>query len=115
MTKRKRPSAPRRGVPDFEGGVVGAQHRDAVNVLTREIRGQKEAIFMPRGISRLGSDGFEIAHSLQHTTMEMRRLSEALEVLVNEARALGFSWASIGFCVGTTGEAARQRWGELDG
>jgi hypothetical protein len=37
-----------------------------------------------------------------------RRVTEA----VKEARAEGHSWASIGAMVGTSGEAARQRYGQ---
>ena len=37
-----------------------------------------------------------------------RRLSQT----VKEARADGHSWASIGAMVGTSGEAARQRYGQ---
>lgn len=114
MTKRKRPGPPRRGVPDFEGGMVGAEHEGDVDVIVRALGGRREAIFLPRGITRLGEEGFDTAHRLQHLTLEMSRLSEGLTAAVNDARALGFSWSSIGFCVGTTGEAARQRWGYVD-
>jgi hypothetical protein len=37
-----------------------------------------------------------------------RRVTEA----VNKARADGHSWASIGAMVGTSGEAARQKYGQ---
>ncbi len=37
-----------------------------------------------------------------------RRLADAVSV----ARAAGHSWASIGAMVGTSGEAARQRYGQ---
>ncbi|MCX6460780.1 MAG: hypothetical protein NTZ03_10785 [Actinobacteria bacterium] len=35
----------------------------------------------------------------------------ALLESVGEARSAGYSWAAIGVIVGTTGEAARQRYG----
>ena len=38
---------------------------------------------------------------------------EETDELVAEARSAGLSWAVIGWSVGTTGEAARQRWGYL--
>lgn len=103
------------GLGEFEGAQIGRFHDGAVEVRVVEHGdGSRSAILVPRGIKRLGEEGFEVMHSLQHITGELAQLSDALEREVNGARALGFSWASIGFCIGTTGEAARQRWGYLD-
>lgn len=93
----------------------GQEWEGAVDVVVRGGPAGREAVVVPRGIARLGEEGFELMHTLQHIALELARLTDSLEVTVDSARARGMSWASIGFCVGTTGEAARQRWGDLDG
>ena len=50
------------------------------------------------------------------TASEERATAEArLAEAVSVARAEGHSWAAIGAMVGTSGEAARQRYGRLAG
>jgi len=50
------------------------------------------------------------------TASEERAAAEArLAEAVSVARAEGHSWAAIGAVVGTSGEAARQRYGRLAG
>lgn len=120
MTKRKRTERPNpfrepaAWHASFEGGVIGSEHDGDVDVVVRTSGKDREAIFMPRGISRLGEEGFDQARELQRITSALRIGTERLDVAVLDARVLGFSWDSIGFCVGTTGEAARQRWGHFN-
>lgn len=65
----------------------------------------------PRGITRLGQPGVESAERLQEAAASILAVTRRLDEVVSEARARGLSWDSVGFCVGMTGEAARQRWG----
>lgn len=49
-----------------------------------------------------------------HSASEVRAAAEAcLAEAIAAARADGHSWAAIGAMVGTSGEAARQRYGRL--
>lgn len=43
------------------------------------------------------------------------RAEQQLADAVTAARAAGYSWATIGSLAGTSGEAARQRYGQLVG
>ena len=97
---------------DWSGATIGAAWDGEVEVVVREIDGEREAIFVPRGIQRFGEEGFERMRNLQHLVMRLRELADELDAEVERARVTGLSWDSIGFCVGTTGEAARQRWTE---
>lgn len=45
------------------------------------------------------------------TADELKRAVSRLRIEVDDARRAGASWDSIGAMVGTTGEAARQRFG----
>lgn len=59
-----------------------------------------------------GSDAHalrEIRHAFARRAEAEREINEAVAV----ARAEGHSWASIGAMLGTSGEAARQRYGQL--
>ena len=49
----------------------------------------------------------EVRHAFQARAGAERQLADAVSV----ARAEGHSWAAIGTMVGTSGEAARQRYG----
>ena len=50
----------------------------------------------------------DVRQAFLHRAEAERRLADAVSV----ARANGHSWASIGAMVGTSGEAARQRYGQ---
>jgi hypothetical protein len=67
---------------------------------------------VPRSIGRLTGEAGEVVQQLQDTVLQVVALEEHLEVLVLEGRALGVSWGGIGWSVGTTAQAARQRWSE---
>lgn len=118
MTKRKRrpaAHAPAPALGEFAGRSIGAEHDGDVEIRVLDHGPYRHAVALPRGITRLGEEGLEVMHSLQLITSELGRLTESLAGAIDDARALGFSWASIGFCIGTTGEAARQRWGVNEG
>jgi hypothetical protein len=50
----------------------------------------------------------DIAHGFSHVAEAERELADAVSV----ARAEGHSWSAIGAILGTSGEAARQRYGK---
>lgn len=52
-----------------------------------------------------------VREGFEDLALAQKRLSERVSV----ARAAGHSWASIGAMMGTSGEAARQRYGAKDG
>lgn len=75
--------------------------------------GKQHAALMPKALGKLGKEGILMASDIQHTVISIRKQQEELEELIEQARDLGMSWNSIGWCVGTTGDAARQRWGVM--
>jgi len=54
-----------------------------------------------------------VEQGLFQAISERARAERQLVEAVREARRSGISWASIGAAVGTSGEAARQRYGRL--
>jgi len=62
-------------------------------------------------VARLGADQRAALDRLGQAAAEVRRAQDNLAAAVAAARSQGVSWAVIGHGVGTTGEAARQRWG----
>jgi hypothetical protein len=75
--------------------------------------GKKSVSIQPRAFARLSEEGHEVMADLQRTAFELQEIREKLEALVIEARNVGASWALIGWSLGTSGDAARQRWGDL--
>jgi hypothetical protein len=83
---------------------------------TDEILAHAEALakrfedFDPAGDNGIGARSLrEIRHAFVRRAEAEREISEAVAV----ARAEGHSWAAIGAMLGTSGEAARQRYGHL--
>ncbi|WP_270890025.1 hypothetical protein [Pedococcus sp. 5OH_020] len=68
--------------------------------------------FVPRSVGRLKGEALEVATELQELVARIREDQVRLEQLVLEGRECGMSWAAVGWCVGTTGDGARKRWGE---
>jgi hypothetical protein len=66
---------------------------------------------VPRAASRLDGQQRAALEAVGSAAEGIRDLQDALASLVASARSRGVSWALIGSAVGTTGEAARQRWG----
>jgi hypothetical protein len=75
--------------------------------------GKRSAVIVPRAFARLSPEGMEVVSDLQRESLRLHEIRERVEALVIEARGAGASWAVIGWSVGTTGDSARQRWGEL--
>lgn len=70
------------------------------------------AVIRPASFDRLSPDALAAAEELQVIVGMRRQLAQQLDQAVLDARSDGLSWGQIGFCVGTSGEAARQRWGQ---
>lgn len=69
-------------------------------------------VLMPVSVRRLRGDALEAASDIQALAAEISRLQGRLADGVENGRQVGLSWGVIGWSVGTTGEAARQRWGD---
>lgn len=67
--------------------------------------------FRPVAFDRMSPDRKLLAGELIKLVGQQRHLARELESLVQHMRDHGVSWQVIGWCVGTSGEAARQRWG----
>ena len=74
-------------------------------------QGRLAAAILPASVSKLSGDQLEVVSDLQHLAADIADRQMQLGRLVDEARDLGVSWVAIGWSVGTTGEAARQRFG----
>lgn len=99
---------------DFEPMQLGTREgaEDGVSVYrTKGPDGKQHAALMPQALGKLGKEGILMASDIQHTVLTIRQKQDELAELIAEARDMGMSWNSIGWCVGTTGDAARQRWG----
>lgn len=95
-------------------GRTGIGHRhgeDFDGDVTVTRRGDGTAFILPTAVRRLDEDGVEIVAALQEHTAAISEMQAHFDDLVAEARAAGLSWSVIGWSIGTTGEAARQRWG----
>jgi hypothetical protein len=108
MAKRKRPTA-------LEDTGPGLTETESVHVL-RTPAGS--AFFRPavppRSWGRLSEEGQEVIAGLQQIAAQIHEMQGHLEHHVHEARELGASWDLIGWSIGTTGEAVRQRFGVDD-
>ena len=74
--------------------------------------GAKTTVIVPRAFARLSQEATEVVAELQRKALQLHQIREQVEELVAIAREVGASWAVIGWSVGTTGDAARQRWSE---
>jgi hypothetical protein len=75
--------------------------------------GRRSGVLVPRAFARLSEEGSEVVADLQREALALQETRRRIEALVMEAREVGASWSVIGWSLGTTGDAARQRWGEL--
>jgi hypothetical protein len=74
--------------------------------------GERSAAFVPDSLKGLSGRAVDAAACLQRTVLEVRDLQERVNDHVHALRSEGASWAVVGWCVGTSAEAARQRWGK---
>jgi len=88
--------------------------RDGVQVrVAVAADGKRSAVIVPRAFARLSEEGMEVVSDLQRKALALHDLRDEVEALVIEAREAGASWGVIGWSVGTSDQAARQRWSEL--
>jgi len=73
--------------------------------------GVRHAALLPRSVEKLSPVAQILVSEAQHAVSELRQLQSDIGGLAYALRSEGASWHAIGWCVGTTGEAARQRWG----
>ena len=66
----------------------------------------------PSGLARLSDSAQEHLAQLQRLVLERQELLHQINDLIPELRYQGVSWGLIGWSVGTSSEAARQRWGK---
>lgn len=66
--------------------------------------------FTPSSENEVDAETFR---QLREAALERIRLEKQIAMLVNQARENNFSWSFIGTILGTSGEAARQRYGAL--
>ena len=66
--------------------------------------------FAPSSNDEVDAETFRL---LREAALERIKLEKQISILVNQARENNFSWSFIGTILGTTGEAARQRYGSL--
>jgi hypothetical protein len=114
MSNRKKREMP--GLVDVTGR-VGEGHEledgDDVVIMARgsEADGLRRAAILPRSVSRLSGDAFDAVAELQRLGRMLQDVAAHIDQAVDEARECGASWNAIGWSLGTSGEAARQRWG----
>jgi hypothetical protein len=113
---KRRPSAPpdrpsTRSQEDAydECSDIGNDEHEEDDVSVVKINGQFALI--PESIRRLEPRSQEYMADLQHLVMDRIKIANQIDALVDESRSAGVSWVAIGWSVGTTAEAARQRWG----
>lgn len=73
-------------------------------------RGALGAAIVPRSARKLSPEAKADLADLQRCVGALNTLIDTLPGLVEDLRDQGVSWGVIGWAVGTTGEAARQRW-----
>ena len=99
---------------DLEPMSDEAAAREGVSVrVSTSADGKRAVVLVPRGFARLSDEGMEVVSELQREAFALHDIRDRVEALVIESREAGASWAVIGWSVGTSGDAARQRWGEL--
>ncbi len=82
--------------------------------LTEGVRGP-QAVMIPTSMRRkLDDEGMLLVGDIQHAVRQITKLQNFLDTAVDDARAQGMSWATIGWTVGLTAEGARKKWSEPD-
>jgi hypothetical protein len=66
----------------------------------------------PRAVRRATPQQLSCIADLQEPVRVIAAAVQDLDRAVIAARMSGLSWQTIGWCVGTSSEAARQRWGD---
>lgn len=104
----------------FENVSIGSREAfdaesDTLDIVKVESNRGPQALALPTSIrKKLNQEGLLVAADLQHAVREITKLQEEIDETVTEAREMGLSWATIGWCVGLTAEGARKKWSEPD-
>ncbi len=76
------------------------------------LTGQRHAVILPARARKLDGETFALFSRAQHAGIAIGEQMELLGELVPELRKRNVSWSLIGWAVGLTGEAVRQKWGD---
>lgn len=68
-------------------------------------------IIEPQAVRRLGPEARSQYRHLSQLSREREGIENEIRALVLGMRSHGISWSVIGLAIGTTGEAARKRYG----
>lgn len=71
-------------------------------------------VIAPRSVEQLPAWQREKLEELTAVAVRLRLVERERDELVIRLREKGVSWSALGWAVGTTGEAARQRWSVFD-
>lgn len=110
--RTRRKAAPERVPDDWEPRLGGAIDGPVEMAVMVGPDGQRHAVVLPRSVAKLEGEAAEVVSQLQHAAADAEKARRRVERLVLEAREVGASWDAIGWSVGVTGSAARQRWGQ---
>jgi hypothetical protein len=80
-------------------------------VITEDGRSIMEPI-MPKAVERATAEQQTLIADLQGPVRVIMLAVQDLDAAVFAAREGGLSWQTIGWCVGTSAQAARQRWSD---
>jgi hypothetical protein len=108
-TPKKRPAPTPRTDPYDDFSDIGNDEHDDDGMAIVKVDGM--AALVPLAIRRLEPSSMRHMAKLQNVVRRRQALGELVDELVADARSQGVSWSSVGWCVGTTGDAARKRWG----
>ncbi len=79
----------------------------SVSVLYRD----GAAVIVPTAMRSLSGPAREVVEDLQDTVRRIAEDQDRLAALVSAGRQVGLSWDSLGWCIGTSGQAVVQRFG----
>lgn len=72
------------------------------------------ATIVPRSLRKLSPDVRAEVRGLIESAVQVERAQADVAERVAELRDQGVPWSAIGWAVGTSGDAARKRWGVVD-
>lgn len=100
---------------EWEPSLGGDESDQEVSVTAFEDEdGHRRVLVLPKSLRRLEPEQQDVAWELQQAVVQAMRARELVEQLAAEAREAGLSWNVIGWCVGTSPQAARKRFGSDD-
>jgi hypothetical protein len=111
MTKRRRVVEPIGDAADLDQ--VGVDLEESDEAVHMTWIGELPALLPSSMLRQARADPplGELFGRIQQNVVHRQELLRDLGALVEAARGRGGSWGHIGWCIGTTGEAARRRFG----